>query len=174
MEKSIPFSHMSDLLYEEKLALMVVNTGTELDTDLAPEDYLVVGVSACYQQDDGELIAVQVLEPIPSAYLESIFQGVPTSYQRVLGTTVETVFSDHSAAQISGVEGAVFCHNFGDRAAAAVRTYKSRPESSTLVEIGSIRTDINHSMEKKRVLNAKNVVTKDDNVRQHQYTHQTL
>lgn len=153
---------------------MAADITIELDSELTAEDYLVVGVSACYQLEDSDLQPVKVLEPIPSAYLESLFQGVPTSYERILGTTVGTALSQEIPADILGSEDVRICRNFGDRVTAAARTYKARPEATALVAVGTTRTDINFSTEKKRVLNQQNIVTKEDNIRQHKYTHQTL
>ena len=143
-------------------------------TGLASDDYVAVGIAACYQLQEGELTAVQVLEPIPSAYLETVFQGTPTSYLCVQGITVGQALADSSAAAISGMQGTHFCQNFSDRVAAAARTYKSRPTAQALVALGETRTDINHSTAKKRVLNAANTVTTEDNVRQHAHTHKVL
>ncbi|MEO1095154.1 MAG: hypothetical protein AAFX01_09660 [Cyanobacteria bacterium J06638_28] len=153
---------------------MSVPTALLQNTDLTNEDYLVVGVAACYRLDEGELIPLQVLEPIPSAYLESVLQGIPTSYQCVVGTTVGALLAMEKVPSISGIQNIRRCQNFEERAIAAARTYKSRPEAQTLVKSGETRTDLNHSTEKKRVLNFTNVVRADDNVRQHQYTHEVL
>jgi hypothetical protein len=40
--------------------------------------------------------------------------------------------------------------------------------------LGTTKTDLNYSTERKRVLNAARVVTKDDNVKQHSHTHKVL
>lgn len=152
----------------------MASTNIEYYSDLVADDYLVVGVASCYQQIDGELSPIQVLEPIPSAYLESIFQGITTSYQLVYGVTVGTALAATDASAMTGEQGTRFCQNFGDRVAAAARTYKSRPEARSLVPLGETRTDVNHSTDKKRVLNLENVVTAEDNVRQHEYTHRKL
>ncbi|NER82715.1 MAG: hypothetical protein F6K42_24800 [Leptolyngbya sp. SIO1D8] len=153
---------------------MTVKTAIEQASDLAADDYLVVGVASCYHLEDGDLKPIQVLEPIPSAYLESILQGVPTSYQLVCGTTLGAVMSEEDLSKITGIPQAQICQNFADRVVAAARTYQSRPAAKALVALGETRTDINHSTEKKRVLNLENIVTAADNVRQHEYTHKTL
>jgi hypothetical protein len=142
--------------------------------DLLSDDYLALGIATCFQREAGELESIQILEPIPSAYLESLFQDVPTSYQCVVGTTVGAVFNSDQVAELSAEHGAHLCDNFSDRVLAAARTYKSRPEAKTLVPAGSTSTNLNYSTEKKRVLNFKNVVRTEDNVRQHEYTHKQL
>lgn len=151
-----------------------MRTDIEHNADLLDDDYVVVGVASCYQLEDGELKSIQVLEPIPSAYLETLLQGIPTSYQCVQGTTVGEVLAGENAAALSGIQGTQFCQNFADRVAAAARTYKSRPDAQTLLALGVTCTDINYSTEKKRMLNMANRVTTEDNVRQHEYTHKTL
>lgn len=151
-----------------------MSTENELLDGVSAEDYLAIGVAFCYQMEEGELNSIQVLEPIPSAYLETLLQGIPTSYQCVKGATVGEVLAERNAATMAGIEGAVFCKNFGDRVAAAARTYQSRSEARDLVAVGETRTDINYSTEKKRVLNSENKVTAEDNVRQHEHTHKIL
>ncbi|MGF1522364.1 MAG: hypothetical protein ACFBSF_08610 [Leptolyngbyaceae cyanobacterium] len=153
---------------------MTTHTPAEQATELATDDYVAVGVAACYQLEEGELQPVQVLEPIPSAYLETVFQGIPTAYQCIKGITVGQALAESSAAAISGIPETRFCQNFSDRLAAAARTYKSRPTAQAFVALGKTRTDINHSTAKKRILNKANIVTAEDNVRQHEHTHKVL
>lgn len=137
-------------------------------------DYLVVGLACCYQLEDGDLKALRVLEPIPSAYLEALFQGVPTSYRCVWGTTVGAMLSGDMGLDSLDAEDVKLCQNFVGRVEAAARTYQTRPEAKEWVQLGGTRTDLNHSTERKRILNLQNAVTAEDNVRQHRYTHQTL
>ncbi|MEM9005793.1 MAG: hypothetical protein AAGE59_19995 [Cyanobacteria bacterium P01_F01_bin.86] len=151
-----------------------MSTNLKHTADLTNNDYVVVGVASCYQLEEGELKSIQVLEPVPSASLETIFQGTPTSYQCLQSMTVGEVLAKENATTISGVEGARFCQNFVDRVAAAARTYKARPSAQAFIPLGEVRTDINHSTEKKRVLNQDNKVTVEDNVRQHSHTHKVL
>lgn len=151
-----------------------MQTTVEQAAGLVEDDYVAVGVAACYHLEDGELKSIQVLEPIPSAYLETVFQGTPTSYQCIQGITVGNALNAGSAADLTGIPEAQFCQNYRDRLAAAARTYKSRPTAQAFVALGKTRTDINHSTEKKRILNKANVVTSADNVRQHDHTHKVL
>jgi hypothetical protein len=153
---------------------MTVSSPFPQAPDLQSDDYLALGIATCFRREAGELEAIQILEPVPSAYLEALFQGVPTSYQCVVGTTVGAVFNSDQVASLSADQGAQLCDNFSDRVLAAARTYKSRPEAKTLVPSGTTSTDLNYSTEKKRVLNVKNVVRTEDNVRQHEYTHKQL
>ncbi|HEY9873025.1 MAG TPA: hypothetical protein V6D12_06300, partial [Candidatus Obscuribacterales bacterium] len=63
---------------------------------------------------------------------------------------------------------------FIPRAIAAVRTYKRRPEAQSHIPVNTSRNDFQYTVERKRVLNASRIVTKDDNVKQHSHTHKVL
>ncbi|MGF1460192.1 MAG: hypothetical protein ACFBSG_14345 [Leptolyngbyaceae cyanobacterium] len=145
-------------------------------SELSATDYLVAGVATCFHRNDGELEAIKVLEPIPSAYLESLLQGIPTSYEVVLATTIGELSQSQptNLRQLTGIDEVHLCENFSDRVIAAARTYHGRPAAQALLSTGTQRTDLNYSTEKKRVLNFKNVVNTEDNVRQHAYTHKKL
>jgi len=143
--------------------------------DLSAEDYLVVGLATCFVKEDGEVHEVQVVEPIPSASLETIVKGVPTSYSMALATTLGALLNDelpHLPTQFPAT--AQFCDEFVFRAIAAARTYKATATAQTLIPLGEVRCDFNHSTERKRVLNSQRIVRTEDNVKQHEYTHKVL
>jgi hypothetical protein len=143
--------------------------------DISNDDYLVLGLATCFYKEDGQVYQIEVVEPIPSAALEAILKAVPTSYQLAYATTVGEIFSTESI-NIPGIfpENAQIGDEFAQRAVAAIRTYKKRPEAKVHIPLGTTRNDMKYSTERKRVLNANRVVTKDDNVKQHAYTHQVL
>lgn len=144
-------------------------------SDLSADDYLVVGLAACFVKEDGEVHEVQVIEPIPSAALEAIVKGIPTSYKLACATTLGNVIDGDKLLVPNGFPSeAQFSDEFMQRAVASARTYKSRDVAKSLIPPGTTRDDFNFSTERKRVLNMKRVVTKDDNVKQHAYTHQVL
>ena len=144
-------------------------------SDLSPLDYLVVGLATCFVKEDGEVHEVQVIEPIPSAALEAIVKGIPTSYKLACATTLGNVIDGDKLLVPDGFPPqAQFSNEFVQRAIAAARTYKSREIAKSLIPLGTTRDDFNFSTERKRVLNMQRVVTKDDNVKQHAYTHQVL
>lgn len=153
---------------------MTLKTPLDQDSDLTTADYLVAGIATCFLRNEGELETVKVLEPVPSAYLESLLQGIPTSYEIIFATTVGDLSDDGEIARLTRHYNASVGENFGDRVAAAARTYKMRPSATELIPADNPYTDLNYSTEKKRVLNLKKVVKKEDNVRQHKYTHQKL
>lgn len=144
--------------------------------DLTPDDYIVIGLATCFIRTDGEVSQVTVAEPVPSAYLEALLKGVPTSYQSLHAVTLGKVLAAGEQPQMiqGAAKDADFCPDFVSRVFAAARTYKSRPEAQTLIPTGSTTTDVNYSTERKRVLNAEHIVRAEDNVKQHEYTHKVL
>lgn len=143
--------------------------------DLTPDDYLVLGLATCFIKEEGEIQAVKLVEPIPSAALEAILTGIPTSYQMVTATTFGSILSDNGL-QLSAdfPTEAQFCDEFVTRSTAAARTYKANPRAKELIPLHTTRTDLNYSTERKRVLNTQRLVRTEDNVKQHEYTHKVL
>lgn len=155
---------------------MTLATAYSCAPDLTADDYVVIGLATCFIREEGEIHPVQVAEPIPSAALEAIVKGIPTSYQMAYGTRLGTVLPDETNAQLPPdfPATAQFCDDFHERTIAAARTYKRRPESQSLIPIGGLRQDMNYSLERKRILNSERIVRTEDNVKQHAYTHQVL
>jgi hypothetical protein len=143
-------------------------------SDLSTNDYVVIGLATCFVKEDGEVHEVQVLEPIPSAALEAIVKGIPTSYQLAKATTVGAVLGDTPQMPADFPPEAQFCNEFADRVISAARTFKSRPLAKDLIPSGTTRRDFNFSTERKRVLNMQRVIRTEDNVKQHEYTHKVL
>jgi hypothetical protein len=71
-------------------------------------------------------------------------------------------------------ESAQFGEEFVPRVFAAARTYKRRESAKSLIPLGTNYSEFKYSIERKRVLNAARVVTKEDNVKQHSHTHKVL
>lgn len=146
-------------------------------TDLAADDYCVLGVATCFVRDEGEIEQLTVLEPIPSAALEALIKGVPTSYQSACAKTLGEIFQDETVNIPSELQadGEInICDRFAERVAAATRTYKSRPEAQAHIPFGVVKQDFNYSLERKRVLNTPRTVSTEDNVKQHSHTHKVL
>ena len=144
-------------------------------TDLAPDSYVLLGVATCYLRQEGETVAVDVVEPIPSAYLETLIQGTPTAYHQVWGTTLAAALALDVATLTPKDNTPIHrCADFESRVLAAARTYRSRPQATTMIPVGTHRQDLNYSTAHKRILNPKNKVSKADNVKQHKYTHEVL
>ncbi|MGE5656849.1 MAG: hypothetical protein ACM37W_09545 [Actinomycetota bacterium] len=143
--------------------------------DLCADDYLVVGLATCFIKEDGEVHQVKIVEPIPSAALEAIVKGIPTSYEMACGTTLGAVLKDETPQMLPEFpKEAQFADDFNFRAVAATRTYKSRPAAQSHVPLGTVRRDFNYSVDRKRVLNSQRIIRTEDNVKQHEYTHKVL
>jgi len=143
--------------------------------DLTHDDYVVVGVATCFFRDDDGVRELKVIEPIPSSALEALFKGIPTSYQIVAATTLGALIAgDMPEIPASFPADCQLGNEFAYRCIATARTYKRRPEAQAHIAQGDTYASFNYSTERKRVLNADRVVTKDDNVKQHAYTHQKL
>ena len=146
-------------------------------TDLSSEDYCVLGLATCFVRDEGEIEQLTVLEPIPSAALEALIKGIPTSYQAACSKTLGEIFQGDTVQIPSDFpkDGKIsLCDRFAERVAAATRTYKSRPEAKKHIPLGTLKQDFNYSLERKRVLNNSRAVSSEDNVKQHSHTHKVL
>lgn len=161
--------------YQSKNAPMTTATLFPHAPDITANDYCVVGLSTCFLKEDGEFHQVEILEPIPSAALEAILKGVPTSFQWAKAIAIGEIIVDGQPQKTEHfpVE-AQFCDEFVERVLATLRTYKSRPQAQTHIPLGTVRQDFNYSLDRKRVLNASKVVRTEDNVKQHSHTHQVL
>lgn len=140
--------------------------------DLTAEDYVVLGLATCFLRDEDGVQQVRVIEPIPASALEALMKGVPTSYSKAIALTIDAALNSQIPADFTAE--AELGQEFGDRAIAAARTFKRRPESSTFIPMGTSYDRFIYSLERKRVLNPSRNVTKDDNVKQHAHTHAKL
>ncbi|MGF1482614.1 MAG: hypothetical protein ACFB4I_24585 [Cyanophyceae cyanobacterium] len=140
--------------------------------DISADDYCVFAVATCFVREDGEIDQVEIIEPVPSAYLEAVLKGVPTSYRLIWAQAVGEAMNEAFPPETH--QDAQRCHDFAERTIAAARTYKSRSEAQALLSLGTVRDDLNYSLDKKRLLNAENVVRTEDNVKQHSHTHKVL
>lgn len=155
--------------------LMAVATSLNQAPDLSADSYLVVGLATCFIKEDGEVHEVKVIEPIPSAALEAILKGIPTSYALACGTTLGELLVDETPQKLSKFPAdAQFCDEFAARAISSARTYHTRQEAQSHIPVGTMRDNFNYSTERKRVLNATRVVRTEDDVKQHEHTHKVL
>jgi len=154
---------------------MTVTTAFPQAPDVSADDYCAIGVATCFVREAGEVQAVEIVEPIPSAQLATLFQGIPTSYSQVWGKQLKDFWAGESLQQPADLPAnAQLCADFAERAIAAARTYQRHPDLRELLPLGTHRDDLNYSTEKKRVLNSDRVVRSEDNVKQHSYTHQVF
>ena len=142
---------------------------------LAGDDYCVFGVASCFVREEGETQAVSILEPIPSAALEALLKGIPTSYRVAQALPLgDVIQADQITLPTALGDRLQIPDDFLERTAAAARTYKRRPEAQGHIPIGTLHQEFNHSTAKKRVLNQVNIVNTEDNVKQHAHTHKVL
>ncbi|HEY9633672.1 MAG TPA: hypothetical protein V6D14_09720 [Coleofasciculaceae cyanobacterium] len=154
---------------------MAAATSLDHAPDVSTDSYLVVGLATCFLKEDGEVHEVKVIEPIPSAALEAILKKIPTSYSLACGTTLGELLSGETPQKPAAFPAeAQFCDDFESRAIAAARTYKSRTQAQSHIPLGTTNSDFNYSTERKRVLNQTRVVRREDDVKQHEYTHKVL
>lgn len=143
--------------------------------DLVADDYVAIGLAACFIKQDGEVHQVQVAEPIPSAALEALIKGIPTSFQLATGTTLGALIEGQTVQLPADFPpDTQLCDDFAERVTAAARTYKRREVAQVLIPPGTSKTDFNFSTDRKRVLNSERIIKTEDNVKQHAYTHQVL
>lgn len=143
--------------------------------DLRAEDYCVFGLATCFVREESEVTEVYTIEPIPSAALEALLKGIPTSYQFACGKALSEFYGEqelHIPAEYPS--DAQLCQDFTDRAIAAARTYKCHPEAQGHIPLGTKKDDFNYSIERKRLLNAEHIVRTEDNIKQHPLTHQVV
>ncbi|MGQ9866782.1 MAG: hypothetical protein ACUVSQ_10965 [Pseudanabaenaceae cyanobacterium] len=146
---------------------------TVYPADLTAASYLVIGEAVCFVRGEGAPTPIAIAEPIPSATWESLVQGIPTSYRQARAVTLGEVLTADGQPQIpwTGVSPAA---DFAERAIAAARTYQNRPQAQTHLALGQTYTALNHSTERKRLLQSDRLVRDEDNVKQHAYTHKVL
>ncbi|MEN9257864.1 MAG: hypothetical protein Q6L55_03925 [Gloeomargarita sp. SRBZ-1_bins_9] len=141
-----------------------------LPADLSDASYLVLGLAHCFWKEDTGLREVRLVEPIPSASLTTLLQGVPTSYTRLVATTLGQV----GTLMPQAFPEAQPCADFWERAIAAARTYCRHPQIRQQLPPGTERCDLNFNLERKRILNSRRTVRDSDNIRQHPHTHRQL
>jgi len=143
--------------------------------DVNADSYVILGLATCFLKGDGEVSEVDIVEPIPSAALEAILKGIPTSYKVACATTLGELLPGETAklpAEFS--ETVQLCDDFVERTIATARTYQKRPEACQHIAVGTAYKDLNYSLERKRVLNSERIVSTEDNIKQHKYTHEVL
>ncbi|BAZ05104.1 hypothetical protein [Calothrix sp. NIES-3974] len=156
---------------------MAIATSYPHATDLATDDYVILGLATCFLKEDGEIHQVEVIEPIPSAALAAILQGIPTSYHLLYSTTLGQIVNengDNPQKPSLFPPESQLCQEFVQRLFAAARTYKRDDSAKSIIPLGTTYRELKYSTERKRVLNEKRRIGKADNVKQHPHTHQRL
>lgn len=163
--------HCSSLLFHA----MAYAPEQPVQLELSENSYVVLGLATCFLRLDGETTEIQVVEPVPSAYLETVLKGIATAYSVLWSTTLAEAMANPTVGLMVDQQPTPQpCEDFAERLEATARSYIHRPQATQLIPPGEPFTGINYSVEQKRVLNTKNKISKSDNVKQHKYTHQVL
>jgi len=138
-----------------------------------PDDaFVVVGLAHCFEQVEGKLKDTYVLEPVSASTVEVINNGASTSYETLIGTTVDALLkqdADAFPAELLCGQEARWGDNLEYRTGCAARTWMrdhARDVVRKLVPEGELKTGFNTSTENKRILNFVNEVNDADNIKQ--------
>lgn len=125
---------------------------------------------ASAQRQEANLEELLVIEPVPASAMDCVARlKVPTSYLRLWGTTLGDVpetISDLPPGVVMEGESVVFGESFTERSQASARTYRRSPEIAKMLPKGQITADINHSVERKRLIEDDWEPDFSDNVKQ--------
>lgn len=143
---------------------------------LDANNYIALGLAKVFMMSEGSPTAKYLVEPLTAGTLETLQLGVPTSYCRVLATTCGQLFDDLAAPSkiriesltklIEGFEGVQICESMIERAAAAARTFRRRPEATTFIAIDQTSEELNFNTDRKRIIDMHFEPSFDDNVKQ--------
>eukprot|EP00871_Galdieria_phlegrea_P005742 jgi/Galph1/655/GphlegSOOS_G5336.1 len=138
-----------------------------LTAEVKSDEYVVLGLACCFQRDtNGKPQEVIIIEPLPTSTLETVLQGVPTSYKRLLATTYGQAKELSSIPKdFIGEDRVSLCENYEERLQAASRTYRVHPEAKKF-DVGTKYYETNFSTTPKRILNEKFEPSFEDNVKQ--------
>ncbi len=135
-------------------------------------DFVILGLANCFQRDeDNQLTPVMVIEPIPSAAFLTLLQDIPSSFSLIRAVDPNSLFDDKGAfIRPQGFpDEAIVPNDFIDRLKAAARTFQYKPEAQIHLKIGQERS-FDNQPKQKRIINQDNVVSDDDNIKQHPLT----
>ena len=108
------------------------------ETGITADDYCLFGLATCFVREEGETKEVDIIEPIPSAALEALLKGVPTSYKLAVAKNVgDIIDGDKLQKPTEFPPQSQFSENFIERTFAATRTYKNKPSAKEYISVGS-------------------------------------
>ena len=128
-------------------------------------DFVVLGLASCFVRQDNELLPTQVIEPIPSATLLTLLDGIPTSYCLLTPSSIEEATAAYQRGTFESFpEDARFADNFMERLDAASRTYQSNPDAAKRL---TQPMPLANPTSQKRILNLSRSISDADNIKQH-------
>jgi hypothetical protein len=145
-------------------------TGTHVGPDTEAGDYVTLGVAKVFRRTEGKLEDMLIVEPLPASALDCVARlKVPTSYLRLWTTRLGDVpdaISELPDTLVLAGESVAFADSFTERSQASARTYRRSPEIAGLLPLGVIFSDLNHSTERKRLVEDDWEPDFNDNVKQ--------
>ncbi|KAJ7548073.1 hypothetical protein O6H91_08G116100 [Diphasiastrum complanatum] len=140
------------------------------DPEWSDDDYIVLGLAHCFLKNECDKLAdIFVIEPIPAGGLECMENGGKTSYKHATATTLGVALKQDASLLPPEFRAAQFADSFDFRTKCASRTWKRDYPQQNLLHLvprEGVRSDFNFSLEDKRILNLKVVVTDADNIKQ--------
>ncbi len=143
--------------------------GTHVGEDTKADDFLTIGVAKVFRRKESKIEELLIIEPLPASALDCVARlQVPTSYMRIWATTLGELPDriDEFPESVRSNEKLAFGEDFTERCQASARTYRRSPEIVDLLPIGSIFSDVNHSVERKRIIDDDWEPDFSDNVKQ--------
>ena len=152
------------------MAMSVHGSIEEYGDECEGDDYVPLALAKCYTvTGPGKIAARYIIEPVTAGSLESLTHGAKTTYEEVVGVTLETALQQDNNILPIEFKKATFCEDFEFRAKCATRTWlRPHPQENLLdiVPIGESKGEWNFDETNKRILNFVNEVNDDDNIKQ--------
>lgn len=144
--------------------------GKHVGEDTKAEDYITVGVAKVFKRREGKMEDMLIVEPLPASALDCVARlKVPTSYVRLWATTLGEIpdaISELPDTLVLEGENVAWGEAFTERSQASARTYRRDPDVVALLPTGVIFSDVNHSVDRKRLIEDDWEPDFDDNVKQ--------
>lgn len=131
-------------------------------------DFVVLGLAQCWKRDEeGQLTPLQLIEPVPSAAFLALLQDIPSSFSMLTAIDPKTMTEGQRPQAFP--QEAILPADFQERLEAAARTFNHDKNARTHLPIGQTKT-IDKPLKQKRIINQTNIVSDNDNVKQHPNT----
>eukprot|EP00239_Pterosperma_sp_CCMP1384_P001570 CAMPEP_0197856700 /NCGR_PEP_ID=MMETSP1438-20131217/29072_1 /TAXON_ID=1461541 /ORGANISM="Pterosperma sp., Strain CCMP1384" /LENGTH=158 /DNA_ID=CAMNT_0043472249 /DNA_START=335 /DNA_END=811 /DNA_ORIENTATION=- len=132
---------------------------------------MTVGLAHCFVQNGQNKLEDQfVIEPVAAGTVESLEAGAQTSYVHIFPITLGDALEQDKSILPEEFQDADFGQDFAFRCQCVARTW-GRPHAQEVVRpmftYGELKGDYNFNVDDhKRILNAENIVSDSDNVKQ--------
>jgi hypothetical protein len=137
-------------------------------------DFVVLGLAHCLAPDqEGSLIPVLLIEPVPSAAFLALLKGVPSAFSLVLAIDPSRMLNGELYRPEAFPLEARFPDDFHERLLAAARTFKHNPTAKRCLPIGALLS-FDRKNSDRRIINPVHNVSEQDNIKQHPLSHLIL